>query len=94
MTIMNRQVTLSDTVAKQIVGADNMPHDVILHNSSKSSNNYIWIAGSSATAGTATAMHIDDSDTIYLNLQPDDELWAISTPTGLIVHVTDIRKND
>ena len=94
MAIMNRQVTLSDTVAKQIVGADNMPHDVILHNSSKSSNNYIWIAGSSATAGTGTAMHIDDSDTIYLNLQPDDELWAISTPSGLIVHVTDIRKND
>lgn len=94
MTIMNRHVTLSNTVAKQIVGADNMPHDVILHNSSKSSNNYIWIAGSSATAGTATAMHIDDSDTIYLNLQPDDELWAISTPSGLIVHVTDIRKND
>lgn len=94
MTIMNRQVTLSNTVAKQIVGADNMPHDVILHNSSKSSNNYVWIAGSSATAGTATAMHIDDSDTIYMSLQPDDELWAISTPSGLIVHVTDIRKND
>jgi len=94
MAIMNRQVTLSDTVATQIVGADNMPHDVILHNSSKSSNNYIWVAGGSATAGTATAMHIDDSDTIYMTLQPDDELWAISTPTGLIVHVTDIRKND
>ena len=94
MAIRNAQVTLSNTVATQIVGADNMPHDVILHNSSKSSNNYVWIAGSSATAGTATAMHIDDSDTIYMSLQPDDELWAISTPSGLIVHVTDIRKND
>ena len=94
MAIVNRQVTLSNTVAKQIVGADNMPHDIILHNSSKSSNNYIWIAGSSATAGTATAMHIDEADTIYLTLQPDDELWATSTPSGLIVHVTDIRKND
>jgi hypothetical protein len=94
MAIVNRQVTLSDTVAKQIVGADNMPHDVILHNSSKSSNNYIWIAGGSATAGTANGMHIDDADTIYMTLQPDDELWAISTPSGLIVHVTDIRKND
>jgi hypothetical protein len=94
MAIVNRQVTLSDTVAKQIVGADNMPHDVVLHNSSKSSNNYIWIAGGSATAGTANGMHIDDSDTIYMTLQPDDELWAISTPSGLIVHVTDIRKND
>ena len=94
MAIMNRQVTLSNTVATQIVGADNMPHDVILHNSSKSSNNYIWVAGGSATAGTGTAMHIDDADTIYMTLQPDDELWAISTPSGLIVHVTDIRKND
>ena len=94
MAIINRHVTLSNTVAKQIVGADNMPHDVILHNSSKSSNNYIWIAGGSATAGTANAMHIDDSDTIYMTLQPDDELWAISTPSDLIVHVTDIRKND
>ena len=94
MAIINRHVTLSNTVAKQIVGADNMPHDVILHNSSKSSNNYIWIAGGSATAGTANAMHIDHADTIYMTLQPDDELWAISTPSGLIVHVTDIRKND
>jgi len=94
MAIMNRQVTLSDTVATQIVGADNMPHDVILHNSSKSSNNYIWVAGGSATASTGTAMHIDDADTIYMTLQPDDELSAISTPSGLIVHVTDIRKND
>jgi hypothetical protein len=94
MTVINRQVTLSNTVAKQIVGAHNMPHDVILHNASKSSNNYIWIAGSSATAGTGTGMHIDDSDTVYLTLQPEDELWAISTPDGLIVHVTDIRKKN
>ena len=94
MAIVNRHVTLSNTVARQIVGADNMPHDVILHNSSKSSNQYIWVSGSSATAGTATAMHIDDSDTIYMTLRPDDELWAISTPSGLIVHVTDIRRND
>ena len=94
MPIVNRQVTLSNTVANQIVGADNMPHDVIIHNASKSSNNYIWIAGSSATAGTGTAMHIDDAQTVYMTLQPDDELWAISTPSGLIAHVTDIRKND
>ena len=94
MTIINRQVTLSNTVPTQIVGADNMPHDVILHNASKSSNNYIWIAGSSATAGTGTAMHIDHADTVYMTLRPHDELWAISTPSGLIVHVTDIRRND
>jgi hypothetical protein len=94
MPIINRQVTLSDATPTQIVGSHNLPHDVILHNASKSSNQYVWIAGSSATAGTNTAMHIDDSQTVNMRLRPGDELWAISTPSGLIVHVTDIRRNN
>jgi len=94
MAIVNRQVTCSNVTPKQLVGADNMPHDVIIHNATKSSNEYIWIAGSSATAGTGTAMHIDQSQTVYMTLQPGDEIWAISTPNGLIAHVTDIRRND
>lgn len=94
MAIINRQVTCSDTTPKQLVGADNMPHDVIIHNATKSSNEYIWIAGSSATAGTNTAMHIDQAQTVYMTLEPGDEIWAISTPNGLIAHVMDIRKND
>jgi len=94
MAIINRQVVCSDTTPAQLVGADNMPHDVIIHNATKSSNEYIWIAGSSATAGTGTGMHIDQADTIYLTLQPNDEIWAISTPNGLVAHVMDIRKND
>jgi len=94
MPIINRNVTCSDTTAQRIVGADNMPHDVILHNATKSSNEYIWIGGSSAIAGTANGMHIDQSQTIYMTLQPEDELWATSDPDGLIVQVMDIRKGD
>lgn len=94
MPIINRHVTCSNTVSKQIVGADNMPHDVILHNQTKSSNEYIWVAGGSATAGTAHGLQIDPGDTIYMTLQPNDELWARSTPNGLIVDVIDIRKED
>lgn len=94
MAIINRNVTCSNTTAKRIVGADNMPHDVILHNSTKSSNEYIYIGGSSAVAGTANGLHIDPGQTIYLTLQPDDEVWATSDPNGLIVQVMDIRKND
>jgi hypothetical protein len=94
MAIINRQVVCNDTTPVQLVGADNMPHDVIIHNATKSSNEYIWIAGSSATAGTGIGMHIDDSQTVYMTLQPDDEIWAVSTPDGLIAHVMDIRKND
>lgn len=92
--LINRNVTCSNTVAKRIVGSDNMPHRAVLHNATKSSNEYVWIAGSSATAGTANGMHIDPGQTIYVDLAPNDELWATSTPNGLIVQVLDMRRND
>lgn len=94
MTVINRQVTCSDTTAQRIVGADNMPHDVVLHNATKSSNEYIYIGGSSATAGTSTGMHIDPGQTVSFTLRPEDEIWATSDPDGLIVQVMDIRRND
>jgi hypothetical protein len=71
-----------------------MPHYVVLHNATKSSNEYIYIAGGSATAGTADGLHIDPGQTIYLELGPNDEVWATSDPDGLEVQVMDIRKAD
>lgn len=95
MALVSRQVTCSDTVAKRIVGADNMPHRAVLHNATKSSNEYIYIAGgSAASVGTVSGMHIDPGQTIYVDLAPNDELWATSDPDGLIVHVLDMRRND
>jgi len=94
MALVNRNVTCSDTTAQRIVGADNMPHRAVLHNATKSSNEYIWIGGSSAVAGTADGMHIDPGQTIYVDFAPNDELWATSTPDGLIVQVLDMRRND
>jgi len=94
MPIVNRAVTCSDTTAQRIAGADNMPHSVILHNATKSSNEYIYVAGGSATAGTADGIHIDPGGTLYVDLGPNDELWATSDPDGLVVQVMDIRKED
>ena len=94
MALVNRNVTCSETVAQRIVGSDNMPHRAVLHNATKSSNEYVWIGGSSAVAGTADGMHIDPGQTIYVDLAPNDELWATSTPDGLVVQVLDMRRND
>ena len=95
MALVSGRVTLSETVAQRIVGSDNMPHRAILHNATKSSNEYVFIAGGSAAAfGTALGMHIDPGQTIYVDLAPNDELWATSDPNGLVVQVLDMRRND
>ena len=95
MAVRTRAFTLSNTVAQRIVDADEMPHDIVLHNATKSSNEYILLGGGSAVAvGTANSMHIDPGQTIYMTLHPEDELWATSDPAGLVVQVLDIRKGE
>jgi len=91
MTLVNRQVTLG-TAATEIVGHDNMAHDIILHNMTKSSNEYIFYGGPDVS--TTNAPHIDPGETIQFTLRSGDRLYAISDPAGLVVGVLDIRKND
>lgn len=59
---------------------------VTMHNASKSSNNYVFIGGT-ATVGTATGLHIDPAGTLQLDLNANEEIWAVSDPDGLVVHV-------
>ena len=92
MPIASALITLSSGTAVRIVENHHMPHDVILHNHTKSSNEYIYVGGPSVT--TTNAMHIDPGQTIYLTMRPGDELWAVSDPSGLKVGVTDIRKGE
>ena len=94
MPINSFEVTLSDTTPALIVASDNMTQDVVLHNMSKSSNNYIFIAGSSDEADITNNIHIDPGQTIYLTMRPSDELWGLSDPDGLNVGVLRIRKSD
>jgi hypothetical protein len=94
MALVSSNVTCSSTVAQRIVGADNMNHRAILHNATKSSNEYIYIGGGSAVANSTSGMHIDPGQTIYVDLAPNDELWATSDPNGLVVQILDMRQND
>jgi hypothetical protein len=90
MPIVSSLITLSDTTPTKVVGNHHMGHDVILHNQTKSSNQYIHIGNSDVS--TTNSMHIDPGQTIYLTMRPGDELWAVSAPDGLQIGVTDIRK--
>jgi hypothetical protein len=91
MAIVTRQTTLG-TAATEIVGHDNMPHDVIFHNMTKSGNHYIFFGGPDVS--TTNSPHIDPGETIQFTLGPEDRLYAVSDPAGLVVGVMDIRKND
>jgi hypothetical protein len=65
------------------------PHEqwqrVTLHNASKSSNNYVYIGAQNVT--TTTGLHIDEGGTLQLELYPREEIWAVSDPGGIVLHV-------
>jgi hypothetical protein len=81
--------TLSDTTPTLIVSKSVNPQEVTLHNMNKSSNRYIHIGPSTVT--TANSIHIDPGETLTINLAPNDDLWAVSDPDGLVVGVLAVR---
>lgn len=80
-----KQVTVG-TTAVEILGKHNGPIQVILHNGTKSSNEYIWFGGSSAVT-ISTGAHLDNASTYQLVLQPGNELWAITDAGTKTLHV-------
>lgn len=92
MPIITSAITLSNTTATEIVGGDNMPHQVTIHNMTKSSNEYVHIGPADMTL--ANSIHIDPGATIQLTLRPGDVLYGMSDPNGLEVGILDIQNND
>ena len=84
--MLNTQQVAVGTAAVQIIGTNQNPVQVILHNGVKSSNEYIWFGGSSAVT-TLTGAHLDDADTYQLVIQPGNELWAITDAGTKTLHV-------
>jgi hypothetical protein len=89
MPLIQRQVTLG-TAATEIVGSDNMPHDVILCNHTVAANQFIYIGSEEVT--TTKSVRVDPGGTLQLTLPPNQTLWAVSDPAGLVIAVLDIRR--
>lgn len=83
--------TLSNATATKVVAPSTLPQEVHLHNMTKSSNEYIHIGNSSVS--TANSIHIDPGESIQLQLMPNDDLWAVSDPDGLVIGVLTVRQN-
>ena len=91
MPISNAQFTLSNVTATEIVPYHNMQRDVVLHNMTKSSNEYVHYGNADMTL--LNSPHIDPGETLTIALGPGDTLYAMSDPNGLKVGVLHIRKS-
>jgi hypothetical protein len=41
---------------------------------------------------TANGYHIDNAESIQITLMPTDELWAVSDPDALVLHVLAVKQ--
>lgn len=89
MTIYTANVTLG-TAAELILPSVHNPQQVVLHNMTKSSNEYIFVGG--ADVASDNSIHIDPGENLYLTIPPGDELYALSDPSGLEIGIIATRK--
>lgn len=93
MPIENAVYTLGSATATLVASNDNQAQSVHLKNMTKSSNEYIWLGGTSSV-GTASGLELEPQEHIEIMIRPGDELWAISTPAGLKLGVLAVKKGD
>jgi hypothetical protein len=91
MPIEHRQVTVGTAVV-EIVGHDNQPHEVHVHNNNNDNAHILYLGGSAVT--TSTGLRLGPEETLTMNLGPDDRLYAVSNHTATVASVLDIRKQD
>ena len=83
--------TLDITTPTKVVEPSTLPQEVHLHNMTKSSNEYIHIGKSNVS--TSNSIHLDPGESKVMQLMPNDELWAVSDPDGLVLGVLTVRQN-
>jgi hypothetical protein len=91
MPLNTAQFTLSKTTRQKIVSANIQPQFVKIHNAEKTNNHWIFIGNDTLTL--ANGYHIDQGETIELLLTPNDDLYAMSDPDGLKVHVLAVTQD-
>lgn len=91
MPVVSQRYTLSNTTPVKVVSGTTQPQLVQLHNGTKSSNEYVIVGGTDVT--TTNGYHIDSAESIQITLGPGDDLYAVSDPNGLVLHVLAVKQN-
>lgn len=91
MPIIFRQATIGTAIV-EVVGSDNVPHEVHISNHNNDNAHLLYLGGSAVT--TSTGLRLGPEATLTINLGPEDRLYAVSNHTATVVGVLDIRKQD
>jgi hypothetical protein len=87
-TLATYQYTLNET-PQAVTHVHNQGMVLTFHNAAKSSNNRVFLGGSAV--GTATGLHIDSDQFLQLTISPEQQLWAVSDPAGIVLEVIEQR---
>lgn len=87
-SIAHAHFTLTGT-AVPVTSHHNQGNVVTFHNAAKSSNNLIYLGTSTVT--TANGLHIDADEFLRLELGPNQIIWALSDPSGIVLEVLEQR---
>jgi hypothetical protein len=96
MPLAHYQVTLG-TAATEIVGHDNVRHEALISNNAVLGD-IIGLTGSvflgSSNVSSTNGLKVKAGETVSIRLGPDDRLFAVSSPAGVVVSVLNVRQSD
>ena len=91
MPVKTAHFTCSNTTRQKVVAASTQPQLVQLHNATKANNEYIFLGNDTLTL--ANGYHMDSAESIQITLSPGDDLYAMSNPNGLVLHVLAVTQD-
>ena len=89
--ITTAQYTLTAGVRQLIAERSTNPQHVCIHNHEHNQNREIFIGNASVT--TSTGIHAVATQTSMLQVEPGDQLYAITNEATAIIHVLISSKN-
>ena len=91
MPIHTAQITLTANVKSEIVPPNTQPQEVFVHNHEHAANSVIFIGGDDVS--TSNGMHARATETLRMQVGPNDSLYAISSSNAVMLHVLRITQD-
>jgi len=91
MGILTTQHALTINVVKQIVTPSSQPQHVCVHGHEHSSSSNIWVGAGNLTS--SNGYHLDPGQNLHLDLNPGDDLYALTDSDNVYIHTLVLKQD-